>query len=329
MVDWVYSLLSRNFDIKQLYIFVAVVRCGGLSAAQDYLNMALPTVSGHLKSLEDKVGIKLCVRGRSGFELTDEGQEFYEKAIQLINNFEEFSDFAQSLQSDLHGKLKIGITAQSLRDFPISETFNLYYARENSVVIDFYSHNDRELHRMVAEREIDVAIGVADPALISSNLSGLKFYPLFEETQLVYCGDKHPLYSKTQIKKADLVGQRHYTRLCSSLDSELLNSDNLGAKVDDASTALALLLSGQFIGFFPSQIARSWVERKTLKPIILPDLKDIFVVGYVVNSNATASTNLQAFLSDLSSCFGEYRKTIETGRFDEQEQNRHNPIFAE
>jgi len=320
-------LLSRNFDIKQLYIFVTVVRCGGLSAAQDYLNMALPTVSGHIKSLEDKVGIQLCNRGRSGFELTEEGEEFYEKAVHLVNSFKEFTDFAQALQSDLHGNLRIGITPQSLRDFPISEAFERYYSRDNSVVLGFNSHNDHELHRMVYERQLDVAIGVADPSIISPNLSGLEFHPLLEETQLAFVGDKHPLFDKQQVKRSDLKGLRHYIRMCSEADSEMLNSDNVGAMVDDASTALALLLSGQFIGLFPAQIARPWVEKKMLRPLLIAGVKDAFIVGYVVKSSSRVSINLQAFLTDLEDCFKEYRDAIDSGHFDEQAQSRHSLVY--
>lgn len=320
-------MFSKSFDIKQLYIFVTVVKCGGLSAAQDYLNMALPTVSGHIKMLEDKVGIQLCTRGRSGFKLTEDGEEFYEKAVLLVNNFKDFSDFAQSLQSDLHGNLKIGFTAQSLRDFPVSEAFEQYYGRENSVVLKFRSHNDHELHRMVAESEIDVAIGVGDPRILSPNLSGLEFHPIFEETHFVYCGDKHELYEKAQIKKSDLVDQRHYIRLCGSEDSSLLGSTNIGAEIDDASTALALLLSGKFIGYFPAQIAKPWVESKLLKPIILTELKDTFSVGYVKKTSTRSSTNLNAFLEDLETCFEEYRKTIESGRFDTITQSRHRLVY--
>ena len=304
-----------------------MVKCGGLSAAQDYLNMALPTVSGHVKMLEQKVGIQLCTRGRSGFNLTEEGKEFYDNAVTLVNSFKEFSDFAQSLQSDLHGNLKIGLTAQSLRDFPVSEAFAQYYARENSVVLKFLSHNDHELHRMVAESEIDVAIGVGNPALLSPNLSGLDFIPIFEETHFVYCGDKHPLFDKSHIKKSDLTNQRHYIRLCDGEDSIQLGSKNVGAEIDDASTALALLLSGQFIGFFPSQIAKPWVDKKLLKPILISDLKDILPVGYVKKTTTRSSPNLNAFLEDLETCFKVYRQTIESGRFDTSTQSRHTLVY--
>ena len=63
----------ETIDIRLIRIFMAVVEAGGLSAAQLELNLALSTISEKVSALEKRFGMKLCQRGRSGFELTTAG----------------------------------------------------------------------------------------------------------------------------------------------------------------------------------------------------------------------------------------------------------------
>lgn len=321
-------MISRDFDVRQVHIFVTVVRCGGLSAAQDYLNMALPTISGHLKALEDKLGIRLCLRGRSGFTLTEEGEQFYLQAIHLVDAFQEFSDFAHALCENLTGSIHIGMTDQSLRDFPISDTFQRYYQRDNSVVAYYHTDTEQNLFKRVQERELDIAIGVTNPSVHHAHVSGIVFEPLFKETNLVFCGDRHPLFAESNVKKGQLKEHRFYQRGFAPGDGESIGSKHLGAVVSDASTALALLLSGQFIGFFPAQIARPWVESKMLKPLIIPGIKDEIDIGYVTRQEGTIAPGLKIFMDDFLASFSNYRQDIESGKFDSDLQMRHVPVLT-
>lgn len=319
---------ARDFDIRQIHVFVTVVRCGGLSAAQDYLNMALPTISGHLKSLEERLGLKLCIRGRGGFGLTEEGERFYQKAIQLVDVFKEFSEFAQTLRANLSGSIYIGMTGQSLRDFPLSETFEKFYQRDNSIVAYYHTDAEHNLFTKVQNRELDIAIGVTDPIVHNAHVSGIEFEPLFTETHLLFCGDRHPLFQQANIKKNQLKDCRFYQRGYAPNDGEKIGSTHLGAIIHDASTALALLLSGQFVGLFPAQIARPWVESGQLKPLIIPGIKDQIEIGYVTRQGENLTPGLKVFMEDFLEAFGKYRHELESGQFDASSQLRHVPIFT-
>ena len=72
-------------DIRLLRIFMAVARCGGLSAAELELNIGRSTISRHLKDLEIRLGLTLCHRGRGGFSLTQEGNRIFEAAQRLLS----------------------------------------------------------------------------------------------------------------------------------------------------------------------------------------------------------------------------------------------------
>jgi DNA-binding transcriptional LysR family regulator len=70
-------------DLRLLKVFDAAVRHDGFAAAQTELNVGLSTISNHITALEQRLGVKLCQRGRSGFKLSTEGELVFEEAQRL------------------------------------------------------------------------------------------------------------------------------------------------------------------------------------------------------------------------------------------------------
>ena len=83
------SNLSES-DIRLLRVFSAVVDAGGFSAAQIDLNVSQSTISTHMTALEQRLNVRLCERGRSGFRLTERGQLIYQAAQRLFAAIDEF-----------------------------------------------------------------------------------------------------------------------------------------------------------------------------------------------------------------------------------------------
>ena len=79
-----------DFDIRLLRIFRSVVECGGFSAAETVLGIGRSAISQQMSDLEQRLGLRLCQRGRAGFSLTEEGREVYQSALQLLSALESF-----------------------------------------------------------------------------------------------------------------------------------------------------------------------------------------------------------------------------------------------
>lgn len=99
-----------DIDLRLLRIFRCVVESGGFSAAEVALNISRAAISAAMADLEIRLGFKLCHRGRSGFSMTDEGQQVYQYVLQLLASLEEFKTQINTLHSSLVGELNIGIT---------------------------------------------------------------------------------------------------------------------------------------------------------------------------------------------------------------------------
>src|SRR5438445_13717233 len=95
-------------DIRLLRVFCAVVRCGGFAAAESELQMGLPSISRYIKDLEIRLGVRLCRRGRVGFELTDEGRHVYSASLQLPADLKRFETSIRHIHSGLTGTPGVG-----------------------------------------------------------------------------------------------------------------------------------------------------------------------------------------------------------------------------
>ncbi len=72
-------------DFKQIEAFVNIVRYGSFSKAADATFFTQPTISTHIRNLENELGVKLLDRGSRVIEMTPEGSTFYKYAVEMIN----------------------------------------------------------------------------------------------------------------------------------------------------------------------------------------------------------------------------------------------------
>jgi DNA-binding MarR family transcriptional regulator len=90
-------------DWRLLRVFLAVVDCGGMTAAELELNISTSTISRHVKDLEARLGLVLCRRGRAGFALTPAGERIVAESRQLLAATEQ--KLAEIRQRVIDGKL--------------------------------------------------------------------------------------------------------------------------------------------------------------------------------------------------------------------------------
>lgn len=74
-----------KMDLHQLKIFVEVVRQKNFSRAAEKIFLSQPTVSAHIKALENEIGAPLLDRSRQELRVTDSGEILFKYAQQLLN----------------------------------------------------------------------------------------------------------------------------------------------------------------------------------------------------------------------------------------------------
>ena len=96
-------------ELYQLKTFVAVSKEGHLTRAAERLNTSQPSVSAHIKSLEEELGVMLFERTPKGMQLTPQGLVLKQKAEQVLNAADAMRFAADHLQGELTGEVRLGI----------------------------------------------------------------------------------------------------------------------------------------------------------------------------------------------------------------------------
>ena len=71
-------------ELKQLQSFVAVVDCQSFTKAAETLYISQPTISTHIRMLEEEFAVRLILRTTKSIEVTPRGRELYECARSIL-----------------------------------------------------------------------------------------------------------------------------------------------------------------------------------------------------------------------------------------------------
>lgn len=71
-------------EFKQLESFTAVVRLGSFTKAAEALYLSQPTISTHIRALEEELNTRLIRRTTKSIEVTAEGRKVYEYAVNIL-----------------------------------------------------------------------------------------------------------------------------------------------------------------------------------------------------------------------------------------------------
>lgn len=292
----------HDVDLRLLRIFVAIVECGGLSAAESRLNIGRSTISAHLSDLEVRLDVKLCKRGRSGFELTETGRVTYQASLELLQQCDAFATTVASAKSELSGRVTIAIIDTIVNDprCGVARAISALKAKGNNLQFDINVCEAREVETAVANGRSLVGLGVS-----RHQLRGLDYFPLHNETNFLYCGQGHPLFDCKPVQVAKLLEKAEVITSNYMRDKEVrndgLNYQNSAMAYHDEGIA-HLILSGEFIGYLPEHYASYWVDKGMFQSI-LPDKYSYQIPVMLISSKNNAVSPLaNAIIEEIKRC---------------------------
>ncbi len=263
-----------DINLKLLRIYIAVVEMHGIANAQVALNKDASTISRSIAKLEEQLGLRLCERGRQGFELTADGEHVYQQAVQLFGALRNFRQQVSELGLPVGGKLSISMIDNLASDpnCPLPQALQALVAKYGSQLeLSLQVHTPSEAERQLAEKRIDVAIGIFE-----SPPDWLVIQPMYEETDYLYCAPHSVIGQMIQgnagyaelddaLLKEDFVTRK----FLNSRDLAFMSSRHVGEQVFTANLEAMVLLieSGRYVGFVPSHFAQARVEQGRLVEI--------------------------------------------------------------
>lgn len=116
-------------DFRQLRTFIEVAKLKSFSKAAQKLFLTQPTVSSQILNLEEELGCKLFDRMGKNITLTQAGQIFYDKAIEIINTYDNLKFVIDEYNNSIVGTLDITCSSVPRKHFlpKVISEFNLQY----------------------------------------------------------------------------------------------------------------------------------------------------------------------------------------------------------
>ncbi len=260
-----------EYDLRLLRIFRAVVESGGFSAAEAELGITRSTISVHMSNLEKRMRLKLCVRGRSGFALTEAGQAVYQAMLSLNESLHDFSCLVNSLGKDLSGELVILCADQldSVKQEKLAEVIQLLHDHSPGLQLVLDGDSLQNIEKALLR---DKAHAGLFPCY--HQIEGLQYKPIFSEKIYLCCSAQHPFFalSDSEISAEQLADcPAVYPGIdIDPLGRECLKKLNPTARAYQFDTRKAMLLSGRYLGYLPQSYIEQELSQGLIR-IIQPD----------------------------------------------------------
>ncbi len=257
------SFSTRPVSMKLEHVrqFVLVVDTGSFTRAADYCGIPKSTISRCISTLEKDLGTRLLQRTTRKLTMTEAGELFYQRALEILEQIEETEREISEGQSDVKGKLVLYVP-----------TLILDKCRQH--VADFassYPNCHLELHstalgqRAVLDKRFDLLVYIGEPfdsSFIARPLADMG-YDYFASPEYL---EEHGVPEKPE----DLFSHRCIYRSRNAQDAVAwqFGEEELAIKpditCDSPYMTHAFLLQGIGIGQLPLILAAKSVAEKRL-----------------------------------------------------------------
>lgn len=158
-------------DLKQLRSFVTVVDCGSFTRAAELLSISQPSVSAHIRQLEEELRERLFLRTTKSLAVTPGGRELYEYAAHALALQDRF------LARRTERERMIRLAASTIPStYILPELLPRYRALQPDVTFEICQSDSRGV--LDGVREGRFALGLAG---MQSEDEGLIFTPFYRD----------------------------------------------------------------------------------------------------------------------------------------------------
>jgi DNA-binding transcriptional LysR family regulator len=185
-------------DIHHLRVFASVYKHKSFSKAAEELNLTQPTVSDHIRSLEEELNCKLFDRLSRKILPTKEAGALIGRTEEIIDKTEGFKDILREFKKDLSGHLIIG--ASTIPGTYILPGLTASFRKKHpSVLFEIIVSDSREIINKVSEHEF--LIGIVGAKLEAKQVH---YEPFLDDELVAIASDSFEVKKGIGIK--DLAG---------------------------------------------------------------------------------------------------------------------------
>jgi DNA-binding transcriptional LysR family regulator len=184
-------------ELRELISFYHVARLRSVSKAARRLELGQPTVTTHLRKLEDEFALTLFDRIKRPIQLTSEGHSFLELITPIVESVDTLK--TQMNYSERRGAFVIG-AYPDLVTFHLPKPIQIFLKEYPDVRLRLIERPYVPLMQMVKSGELDLALSSPPPPEESS----LEFFELFKYHVVLLTPPGHALLRKRPVSLQDI-----------------------------------------------------------------------------------------------------------------------------
>jgi DNA-binding transcriptional LysR family regulator len=185
-------------DLRQLEIFVKVAELGSFSKAAEALFLTQPTVSEHIRSLEDELGVRLLDRLGRGAVVTKGGALLQGYAQRLLALSREARQAIESFQGRMSGDLLVGASTIP-GEYILPGLIGRFKEKFPDIAITLLIGDSQTVTEWVAEGRAEVGVVGA-----RSGHRSVEFRELLPDDIVLIVSATHPWHGRKQVTLDEL-----------------------------------------------------------------------------------------------------------------------------
>jgi DNA-binding transcriptional LysR family regulator len=193
-------------DLHRLEIFCKVAELKSFTLAAEALSLSQPTVSEHIRSLEEMAGDTLVDRWGRELRLTPAGQVLYRYAVKLLRLREEALQALADLRGELAGRVVIGASTIP-GSYLLPQVLGAFKAKHPILQIFLKIANTAAVAEMVLKGQ--VGLGLVGSRLPEKRLG---FTEVYQDELTLTVWPQHPWAAHGEVEVAELYGQPFIVR---------------------------------------------------------------------------------------------------------------------
>lgn len=157
--------------IEELKTFICVVELKNFTRAGEHLNLSQPSVSTHVKNLENYFGVTLINRSikQKNIFITESGYTLYKRAKEILNLLELTYMDVRDTSSSVKGHIKIGASL-TIGEYILPDFICVFSKKYPDVIIEVFIENTSTICTHIKNLNFNIGL-----------IEGTSLYPSFNQ----------------------------------------------------------------------------------------------------------------------------------------------------
>lgn len=297
-------------NLHQIKIFEAIADKGSFSAAAEAIALTQSTVSQHMASLEDEIGVPLFDRTGRGIALTSGGVLFRQHARRILRENDALLQAMNGFRGLECANLTIG-ASNIPANYLVPALLTALKVEHPGILLTMLTGDTAEVIEMLENSEIELALAGS-----RSDSKGLRFHPLTRDPLVLVVASSHHWAKRDQLSIDELFNEPLIMRETGSgsgqaLDHALCQAGRQPTTLKIAARlgsneAVLQAVAGGYGGAFVSELSlHHWKQAEKLCRVDIDGLVVERKIWLATIKDRTLSPAAEAFTQLLKNHFQE------------------------